>query len=146
MCGPAVVAVAAWCGWLWDRTGDPLVFWTAKSAWPEVSLVDLLTEPWRYDYAWPHFVLGAAAAWVVWHQRRRLPASWIAWTGLLLLVPLYSGIVGLGRYANECFPPFVAAGEILERWSIRARVLAFSACVVGLLFAAVMVIRYQRIP
>jgi len=146
VCGPAIVAVGAWAGWLWDRTGDPIVFWNAKSAWPEVMLVDLLTEPWRYDYAWPHFVLGVAAAWVVWHQRRRLPLSWLVWTALLLLVPMYSGIVGLGRYANECFPPFVAAGQVLERWSRRARALAFSLSVLGLLFAAVMVIRYERIP
>jgi hypothetical protein len=146
VCAPAVVVVTAWCGWLWDRTGDPIVFWNAKSAWPEVSFVDLLTEPWRYDYAWPHFLLGIAAAWVVWRQRRRLPVSWLVWTGLLLLVPMYSGIVGLGRYANECFPPFVAAGQVLERWSPRARWLTFGLSIVGLLFAAVMVIRYDRIP
>ncbi|HEY8215826.1 MAG TPA: glycosyltransferase family 39 protein [Acidimicrobiia bacterium] len=146
VCTPAVVLVAAWCAWLWDRTGDPIVFWNAKSAWPEVTVFDLFVEPWRYDYAWPHFLLGVAAAWVVWRQRRRLPVSWIVWTGLLLLVPMYSGIVGLGRYANECFPPFVAAGQVLERWSPRARRIAFGLSVAGLLFAAVMVIRYDRIP
>jgi glycosyl transferase family 87 len=146
VCTPAVVVVAAWCGWLWDRTGDPIVFWNAKSAWPEVTLFDLVTEPWRYDYAWPHVVLGVAAAWIVWRQRRRLPVSWLVWTGLLLAIPLYSGTVGLGRYANECFPPFVAAGQVLERWSPRARAVAFGLSVLGLLFAAVMVIRYERIP
>ena len=146
VCGPAVVALGAWAGWLWDRTGDPIVFWNAKSAWPEVTILDLVTAPWRYDYAWPHFVLGIAAAWVVWRQRRRLPLSWLVWTGLLLLVPMYSGIVGLGRYANECFPPFVAAGQVLEGWSRPARRLTFALAVLGLLFAAVMVIRYDRIP
>jgi hypothetical protein len=146
VCGPAVVAIAAWVAWLWDRTGDPIVFWNAKPAWPEVTLLDIVTEPWRYDYAWPHLVLGIAAVWVVWHQRRRLPASWLVWSALVLVVPLYSGIVGLGRYANECFPPFVAAGQVLERWSHRARRLSLGLAVLGLLFAAVMVIRYDRIP
>ena len=146
VCTPAVLAVAVWCGWLWDRTGDPLVFWTAKAAWPEVSALDLVTEPWRYDYAWPHLVLGVAAAWVVWRQRRRLPTSWIVWTAAVLVPPLVTGTVGLGRYANECFPPFVAAGQVLEGWSRRARSVAFALSVLGLLFAAVMVIRFKRIP
>lgn len=146
VCGPAIVAAAAWCGWLWDRTGDPLVFYNTKSAWPEVTLVDLLTEPWRYDYAWPHVLLGVAAAWVVWHQRRRLPVAWIAWTAVLLVPPLFTGTVGLGRYANDCFPPFVAAGQLLERWPAWARRTAFTLSVLGLVFAGVMVIRYHRIP
>jgi hypothetical protein len=146
VCTPAVIGVVAWCGWLWDRTGDPLVFWTAKGAWPEVTILDLATEPWRYDYAWPHVLLGLAAAWVVWHQRKRLPLSWIAWTAIVLVPPLLVGVVGLGRYANEAFPPFVAAGQLLERWPPWARRLAFVLSVLGLLFAAVMVTRFDRIP
>ncbi|MEX2253876.1 MAG: glycosyltransferase family 39 protein [Acidimicrobiia bacterium] len=146
VCTPAVIAVVGWCAWLGDRTGDPLVFWNAKSAWPEVSVLDLATAPLRYDYAWPHFLLGLAAAGVVWHQRKRLPTSWLAWTAIVLVPPLLVGVVGLGRYANECFPPFVAAGQILERWSPWARRLTFALSVLGLLFAAVMVIRFDRIP
>jgi len=146
VCGPAVVAAAAWCVWLWDRTGDPFVFWSAKSAWPEVSVLDLVTEPWRYDYAWPHVLLAAAAVAVVWHQRRRLPTAWLAWSGLVLLPSLFFGVVGLGRYANECFPPFVAAGQVLERWPPWARRTAFGLSTIGLVFAGVMVIRYDRIP
>ena len=146
VCTPAVLAVGAWCIYLWDRTGDPLVFYSAKSAWPEVSIVDLVTEPWRYDYAWPHFLLGLAAAIVVWVQRKKLPLAWQAWTALLLVPPLLVGTVGLGRYANECFPPFVAGGQILERWPRWARRGAFALSVIGLCFAGVMVIRYDRIP
>lgn len=146
VCGPAVLAVAGWCIWLWDRTGDPLIFYNAKSAWPEVSIVDLATEPWRYDYAWPHFLLGVAAAVAVWVQRKRIPSAWQAWTALVLVPPLLVGIVGLGRYANECFPPFVAGGQILERWPRWARRSVFALSVACLCFAAVMVIRYERIP
>lgn len=145
-CGPAVVAVVGWCIYLWDRTGDPVVFYTAKSAWPEVSILDLATEPWRYDYAWPHFLLGVAAAAVVWYQRKRLPLAWKAWTALLLVPPLLFGVVGLGRYANECFPPFVAGGQLLERWPAWARRTVFAVSIVGLCFAGVMVIRFDRIP
>jgi hypothetical protein len=146
VCTPAVAAVGAWCIWLWDRTGDPLVFFNAKSAWPEVRVLDLVTEPWRYDYAWPHVLLAVAAAWVVWHERRRLPVAWVAWTALVLVPSLLLGTVGLGRYANECFPPFVAAGALLERWPPWARRAAFVLSALGLVFAGVMVIRYKRIP
>ncbi len=146
MCTPAVLAAVAWCVYLWDRTGDPLVFYAAKSGWPEVSIVDLITAPWNYDYAWPHFLLGLAAAIVVWFQRKRLPLAWKAWTALLLVPPLLVGVVGLGRYANECFPPFVAGGQMLERWPAWARRTVFAVSIVGLCFAGVMVIRFKRIP
>jgi len=39
------------------------------------GLEDLITTPWNYDYAWPHFLLGLAAAVVVWYQRKRLPLA-----------------------------------------------------------------------
>jgi hypothetical protein len=52
----------------------------------------------------------------------------------------------LGRYANETFPPFIAAGNVLERWQPRTRRLAFALSVLGLVFASVMVIRFRRIP
>ncbi len=60
---------------------------------------------------------------------RLLPHAWLALTGLYLLPPLLVGIVGLGRYATECFPPFVAAGMILERRAVRVRVVLFTASV-----------------
>jgi hypothetical protein len=146
VCTPAVLAVAGWCIYLWDRTGDPLIFFTAKSGWPEVTLGDLVTAPWNYDYVWPHFLLGLAAAIVVWYQRKRLPPAWKAWTALLVVPPMLLGIVGLGRYANQCFPPFVAGGQILERWPAWARRTVFAVSIVGLCFAGVMVIRFKRIP
>jgi hypothetical protein len=71
---------------------------------------------------------------------------WKAWTALLLVPPLLVGVVGLGRYANECFPPFVAGGQLLERWPAWARRTVFAVSIVGLCFAGVMVIRFKRIP
>ena len=69
-------------------------------------------------------------------MRRRLPASWTIFTVLYLLPSLVLGMVGLGRYANECFPPFVAAGVLLERSRravqagvVAAAVVAQAACV-----------------
>ena len=58
-------------------------------------------------------------------RRRQLPASWTLFSGLYLLPSLGLGVVGLGRYTNECFPPFVAAGELLERTRATTRRLLF---------------------
>lgn len=143
---PGVVAFGAWCGWLWDRTGDPFVFWSTKSAWPEVSLMDLLTDPLRYDGVWVHALLALVALGVVWHERRRLPLAWLVWAALVLLPSFAVGAVGLGRYANECFPPFIAAGRILDRMSRRWVIAVFTAAVLGLCFAGVAVVRYPRVP
>jgi hypothetical protein len=55
-------------------------------------------------------------------------------------------MVGVGRYANECFPPFVGAGQILERWSKRAQYAAFAASTVGLVLFAFVAARYELVP
>ena len=40
--------------------------------------------------------------------RRRLPTSWLVFTGLVVLLPMATGMVGMARYAGECFPVAVA--------------------------------------
>jgi hypothetical protein len=115
VCGPAVVAVGAWAAWCWYQVGDPIVFLTSKEGWPEVTIKGFLTHPWDFDYVVPHLALAVVALGALWIVRRSLPASWTIFTALYLLPSLVLGMVGLGRYANECFPPFVAAGVLLER-------------------------------
>ena len=113
--GPAFVALGLWCALCWHWTGNPVVFFAAKRGWHEVGLLDLVRHPLRDPNACLHLALGVAAGVVVLLRRRRLPASWTLFSGLYLIPSLGLGIVGLGRYTNECFPPFVAAGELLER-------------------------------
>ena len=113
--GPAFVALGVWCALCWHWTGNPIVFLTAKRGWHEVGLVDFVRHPIHDPNAWLHLALGVAAGVVLLLRRRRLPASWTLFSGLYLIPSLGLGIVGLGRYTNECFPPFVAAGELLER-------------------------------
>jgi hypothetical protein len=55
-------------------------------------------------------------------------------------------MVGLGRYANECFPPFVAAGELLHRARRWLLVTAFAASVAGQALCAWWVIHQHYIP
>ena len=94
----------------------------------------------------PHGLLALGAIVIVLVQRKRIPGVWILLTAMSLLPSLLTGMVGLARYTNECFPPFVAAGQILERWSHRVQyaLLASSAC--GLVVFAWVVGRYQLVP
>jgi low affinity Fe/Cu permease len=94
----------------------------------------------------PHLVLALAAIGVVVWQRRRLPVALLVLTALSLLPSLVTGMVGLARYTNECFPPFVAAGQVLERWSNRWQVAALTASTVGLILFATIVARYDLVP
>jgi len=142
---PSLVAVAAWCAYCWDRTGDPLVFLTSKSRWQEITFVGLFEGHVKWSVL-PHIVLAIGALAVLVVQRKRLPVSWLVFGALYLIPSLQLGMVGVGRYANECFPPFVGVGQLLERWSTRVRALYFAASTVGLVLFAVVAARYELVP
>jgi len=113
VCGPGIATLAVWCGLLWRWSGDPLVFWAAKRAWYEVTLVGLVQT--RAADAMIHVVIGAAALTLIAAVWRHVPSAWIVFAGLYLLPSFGFGLVGLGRYAGECFPVVIAAGILLER-------------------------------
>lgn len=142
---PGVVAVAAWCIWCWDRTGDPLVFLTTKSRWQEITFLGLFEGHVKWSVL-PHVVLAIGALAVLVVQRKRLPVAWLVFGALYLIPSLQLGMVGVGRYANECFPPFVGIGQLLERWSSRVRALYFAASTVGLVLFAFVAARYDLVP
>jgi hypothetical protein len=142
---PSIVAVAAWCIWCWDRTGDPLVFLSSKSRWQEITFVGLFEGHVKWSVL-PHVILAIAALAVLVVQRKRLPVAWLVFGALYLIPSLQLGMVGVGRYANECFPPFVGIGQLLERWSTRVRVLYFAASTVGLVLFAAVAARYELVP
>jgi MYXO-CTERM domain-containing protein len=146
VCAPSVVAVALWCVACYHWTGDALVFLSSKEGWPEVTVKAFVLAPWRYDYLFPHLFLALAALGALFLVRRRLPFAWTVFTVLYLLPSLGLGMVGLGRYANECFPPFVAAGLLLDRAPRWVLVAAFSAAVAGQAICAWWVIHSHYIP
>ena len=143
--GPAVVAVGVWCALCWHWTGDPVVFFTAKSSWGEVTLGNLLFPIADYG-AIVHFALGVSALAAVVAERRRLPAPWLVLTGVYLLPPLVLGVIGLGRYTNECFAPFVAFGNLLARLPAQLRALLLTASAAGLVGCAIAVLRHDFVP
>jgi len=146
VCAPSVLAVAIWCAFCYRWTGDELVFLSSKEGWPEVTVKAFALAPWRYDYVFPHLFLALAALGALLLVHRRLPFAWTVFTVLYLLPSLGLGMVGLGRYANECFPPFVAAGELLDRARRWVRFAAFGAAVVGQAVCAWWVIHQHYIP
>lgn len=143
--GPAVVAVIGWCIYCADRTGDPLVFLTSKSRWREITFVGLFDGHVKWSVL-PHVVLAVGALVVLVVQRRRIPIAWLVFGALYLIPSLQLGMVGVGRYANECFPPFVAAGQILERWPVRARYAVFALSTFGMVVFGYVVMHYELVP
>jgi hypothetical protein len=113
VCGPGLVALAAWCLELWRWTGSPLVFWSAKQGWNELTMVGL-THSWPPD-AIPHLVVAAVAIALILVASDRLEPAWVAFAAAYLLPSFGFGIVGLGRYSGECFPAALACGIALER-------------------------------
>jgi len=116
---PVVVALG---GWLWFnawRTGDPLRFFDAKRAWHEVTLFNIVGAI-TTDAAL-HLAIAALAVVLVVLVRRRIPASWLWYTILGLAPSLLFGVVGLARYATDCFPPTIAAAMLLDRGAASMR-------------------------
>lgn len=145
ICAPPVIVFAAWCWYAYDQTGDAFAFLTAKSGWKEITVVGLFTEPGKGS-ALVHAVVAVVAITAVIIRRAHLPRSWIVFT-ILYLVPSFAlGIVGLGRYANECFPAFVAAGQILGGWKPRVQYAALAASAVALAVTAVAVADHGLVP
>ena len=127
--GPGAAGLALWFSYNRIRTGDALRFFDAKAAWHEVDLLSFVEHP--LMNATVHLAIAAGAVALVLAARRRLPTSWIAFTVLYLAPSLVLGVVGLGRYANDTFPPFVAAGDLLEDRRVRTIRAAFGALVVA---------------
>jgi hypothetical protein len=110
---PTAGALVAWMGFNEIRGGDALRFLTAKAAWHEVDVVGFLRGPTKTPAL--HLALAALAVGVVIAAWRLLPRSW-TWLTLLYLLPsLAFGVVGLGRYASEIFPPYVATATLVRR-------------------------------
>jgi hypothetical protein len=144
VCTPAVGALLAWMVYNLARTGDALAFFHAKHAWRELTLVGLLTR--NRIAGTVHLLLAGAAVAAIVAVRDRIPRSWWMLTALYLLPSLALGIIGMGRYAGECFPPFAAGGELLARSRRPARVAVFAVLVVAQVLFAYWVIARRHVP
>jgi hypothetical protein len=146
VCGPAVVALGIWCALCYRWTGDPIVFFTAKKAWPELTAWTFVKGPWHYKDGFVHLCMALGAVTAVAIERKRIPWVWQLFTLLYLLPSSILGMVGLGRYTAECFPPFVAAGAVLERQTRRLRTFAFATAILAQMWCAFWVIARTHVP
>lgn len=140
--GPAAGALAGWIIVCTVATGNPLVFATAKAAWNEQTIVALARQATRstpLDSLTVHVVVGLLAVTLLRGVWNELEPSWRVLVLVTLGVPMITGLVGLGRYSNECFPIAIAGGATLARLPAPyRRVLLASSTVLSIVFAATM--------
>ncbi len=112
---PAAVFLLGWFWYLDHATGDPFVFWSAKSAWEETSIVEWAGRPLMDHLEVFHIAWFAVA--LVFYVRRvsHQPPEWLAITVLTVVPALLFGVVGLARYAVLAFPMQVAVADSLSR-------------------------------
>ena len=142
--GQPVVAVVAWCAWLWHRAGDPFIFWRAKSAWHEVPLVEAVIH--LRAHALPHVACAAVVVFALVVERHRLPLAWKVFAALWLLPPLILAVVGMGRYANECFPAMAAVALVLSRFPRRWATACLALSGGGLVLFSILMGRFGYVP
>ena len=144
---PPVLAIGAWIAWTHARTGDAFAFLSAKGAWQEVRLVDLIPKPPLHTL--PHLACAALAIACLVVERHRLPIAWLTLSVVWLGPPLVLGVVGLGRYTNACFPAMAAVASSIDRIPPRLARAVHAApivAIVGLITFAVLVARLRFVP
>lgn len=142
---PTVAFMGTWSCWCWHATGDAVVYLSAKAAWEEVSLLRFVESPWDGGPA-PHVFLGAIAVSVLVVQARRLPRLWHLFVAVMIAPALVLGVTGLGRYAAETFPIFVAVAGLLDRLPRWMRMAYFATSATGLALCGMMVNRWRLVP
>jgi Gpi18-like mannosyltransferase len=138
---PSGVFVLAWLAYLDAHVGDPLVFWSAKDAWVELTVLDFLTDPFGSGVALVHVGVFAVAAVAYLLRVRAQPTAWAVLTVVVVAPPMLLGVVGLARYAVLAFPMQLAVADVLaargRNWVVGY--LVASSCVLAV-FARLVVV------
>jgi hypothetical protein len=146
---PSALFFGGWLLWLRDRTGDALAFWHAKSAWDEITIIEFLRmqrEHLRVGADLPHVIVGGGALLLVALVVVRLPLDWLALVALTVVPAAIVGVVGLGRYAGECFPVGVAAGMLGERLPRAVPPVLLVASTAAMVWIASLVVVARYVP
>jgi hypothetical protein len=138
-----VLALAGWMALCQYWTGDALVFWHAKSAWDEITLLDIFPPALAPR---PHLIAvvmaGATALWF----GRRWTLPWGLWAAVWTVPSLVLGIVGLGRYINETAPLMAVTGVWLSTRSVAAQYALIATSAIGAITFSFLTIRHGYIP
>ena len=137
----SVAGLVGWCGYLWVRFGDPLVFAASEGAWHQepgprtwfklMFFGDLtrIDTPGRMIVYLAHPIVTVVALGLVPLVWRRLGRGYGVYTAVVLLIPAIStaNFWSMGRYALAAFPCFAVAGLLLtDRTLVRRTVIVTS--------------------
>ena len=143
---PSIAFLAAWTAYLWSTTGDPLLFWTAKSQWLETTLVEFVTHPLHQSLTVFHVVWLMAFLVPYLLRVRQQPPAWSVVVVLGVMPALALGVVGVARYAILAFPlPIIAAQALSERprW---VQVVAITTMALALMLFSRLVVTQSWVP
>lgn len=145
---PSILFLIGWLTWLEVMAGDAFIFWTTKEAWDEITIGELLADPFRYRH-WPavfHLLCFVALAIPYALRARRQPVSWAVVVVLGVLPPLLLGVEGLARYAIMAFPMPLAAADVLTSRGPRPAVAALAVSGAAMIGLAVMINQRTWVP
>jgi hypothetical protein len=127
-------------------TGDPVLFWTAKAGWIEMTLFEFLADPLHQRLALTHIVLLLIFLVPYAMRFRRQPPAWAVVVMLGVLPALALGVVGVARYAVLAFPIPIAFADVLAgrpRWVV---VTALTVSAIVLMIFARLVVTKSWVP
>ena len=123
----ALAGLVGWCGYLWERFGDPFVFVATERGWHQAPglrtwfkikfFEDLvhIQQPAQMLVYLAHPAVTLLAFALVPFVWRRLGPGYGSYTAAALLIPAVStsNFWSMGRYALAAFPCFAVAGALL---------------------------------
>ena len=101
---PSVAFLVGWMIYLDVTTGDPVLFWTAKAGWIEMTLFEFLADPLHQRLAFTHIVLLLIFLVPYAMRFRRQPPAWAAVVVLGVLPALALGSGGRGPVRRAGVP------------------------------------------
>jgi hypothetical protein len=137
---PSIGFLAVWMVYLDVTTGDPMLFWTAKSGWIEMTLFEFVVDPLHQRLALTHIVLLLIFLIPYAMRFRSQPPAWAVVVLLGVLPALALGVVGVARYAVLAFPIPIAFADVLSgkpRWVVAVVLSALAVCL--MIFARLVV-------
>jgi hypothetical protein len=143
---PSIAVLVGWMTYLHWATGDPLVFWTAKAGWDEMTLVEFVADPLHQPLAVFHVVTFMVFVVPYLLRFRTQPPAWGVIVLLTVVPPLALGVIGLARYSVLAFPMAFATADVLSRQRSWVRILALAAGAVALVALARLVVVRSWVP
>jgi hypothetical protein len=160
---PSALALAGLLAWMQVARGSWSLPFAAQEAWgrggPVTGLVT--AGPSELAAAWDHVIhgeltaqwtsaardlaFGALYVWLLvrlWRSEGGLRSPWVAYSALVIALPLSSGsVISLARFGLMAFPLAWPLAQWLERDERRPRLAAAAAVVLTVLFVAQLAIR-----